>query len=96
MLFLYLIVIVVVFMIYSDARQLRINQTKPFFGCIDLTFDNNKGITLFTDHFIKYYVNSTIQKRLSLDCLNTVRNLNTADIALVSLFLLAICTFSKL
>ena len=60
-------------MVHSDARQLRINQTQSFFGCIGLTL-NNREIGTIRDHFIKYYVNSVTQKRLSLECLNAVRN----------------------
>ena len=60
----------------SDSRNLEITQTKPFFGCIDLALDGTE-ITKSRDHFIQHYVNSGIQKRLSLECLNTVRYLKT-------------------
>ena len=65
--------IFVVFM-NSDARHLEITQTKPFFGCIDLALDGT-GIEKSRAHLIKYYVNSSIQKKLSLECLNIVRDL---------------------
>lgn len=82
-----------IFITYSDARHLKIIQTKPFFGCIGLTLDTYE-ISESVEHFTNHYINSKIQKRVSLECLNKVRDNNTASI--IILFSIAICTFSKL
>ena len=57
----------------SDAKHLRINQTKPFVGCIDIALLDRGMIIPDEDHFMRHYINSKTQRRLSLECLNTVR-----------------------
>lgn len=69
----------------SDAKHLGIMQTKPFFGCMIVDLDQ-QDIILKTEHFVKYYINSSIQKRLSLACLNIVSVLKTANVVVIILF----------
>ena len=69
----------------SDAKYLGINQTKPFFGCIELFLDG-RSITTDEDHFMRHYINSATHKRLSLECLNTVRSFNITQSLLYGIF----------
>ena len=67
----------------SDAKHFG-KTRQPFYGCIELEIGGKK---IIQSHFEKYYINSTIQKRVKLQCLKPVRDyvIHTPNIILVIL-----------